>query len=381
MKKIIFVSEICASVQNTNSTHILTNCLLDGLCSTGNEIMFVAICGKAEEEYVRKQYGDKKYNLVLVYKHFFEKFQKYKFLYQIYKYRFFKLPIEKNILRQICSFIDSNTILISHAPSIESIYFCKNIKKTYSKLRYIQYWSDPIVLSGILPEEIGIKRLPLKIIEKYLFTKADEIVFGTRTLWEFQRCLYKKYAAKMRYIDLPYIVKKETGKFSNPNKKQIVYSGNYYSDIRNISPLYETMDAFGMEIVLDIYGLSDLKLDNKKNVFIKGRISPEEIHKVELNADILVCLLNKKCIQIPGKIFYNIDIKQQILIIVDGKYGNKIKEYLKEFNRFVFCDNNIESIKKAITYILNDPLAINEDILLKCSPNNIAMELIKKNEN
>ena len=72
--------------------------------------------------------------------------------------------------------VEENTILISHSPSAESILLCKEIKKKYSSIKFIEYWSDPIALSGIYPENFNIKRYPLYFIEKHLLKYADKIV-------------------------------------------------------------------------------------------------------------------------------------------------------------------------------------------------------------
>ena len=380
MKNIIFVSEICASKENTTSTHILTSGLIEGLAQTGNRLIFVAICETSEEPYLEEKYGKIVDRLIFLRRYCSTMAGKYKRLLQLYRYMLFGLSIKKEAYTQLSEYINEETILISHSPSLESVFVCKKIKDKYPTIRYIQYWSDPLALSGILPEQVGIKRVPFKWLEKYCYSKATEVVYGTKTLMHFQAKLFEKYQNKMRYVDWGYIQKGEMPQKKEKEQKfNIVYSGNYYSTIRNIRPLYNAMNLLDNDTCLNIYGLSDLILKNTRNVFVYKRISAEEIQEIERDADILIALLNTNCIQIPGKTFYNIDINQHILVILDGKYKEQLREYLETFDRFSFCENNEESIRKAIIALSETHFKIDRAVLKKWSPKNIALELISEN--
>ena len=380
MRNIIFVSEICASKDKTNSTHILTSGLIEGLAQTGHNLIFIAICETSEEPYLEEKYGQLVDKLIFARRYCSTTAGKYKRLLQLYRYMLFGLPIKKQIYPQLAEYINEETILISHSPSVESVFFCKKIKNKYPAIRYIQYWSDPLALSGILPEQVGIKRLPFKWLENFCYSKATEVVYGTKTLMDFQATLFQKHQNKMRYVDWGYIPKGEKpNKKATEQKLNVVYSGNYYSSIRNILPLYNAMDKLDYDICLNVYGLSDLTLKNTKNVYIHERISAEKIQEIEWNADILVALMNTNCIQIPGKTFYNIDINQHILVILDGKYKEQLREYLETFHRFAFCENNEESIKQAILALSKTDYSIDWDSIEKLSPKNIALELISEN--
>ena len=92
--------------------------------------------------------------------------------------------------------------------------------------------------------------------------------------------------------------------------------------------------------------------------------------------DVLVCLLNKDCIQIPGKIFYNTNSNKPILIILDGPYKEEMQEYLEDFQRFEFCENNEESIRKAVAKIQKEGGKVNLSQIHRLSPEAIAKDLI-----
>lgn len=130
----------------------------------------------------------------------------------------------------------------------EAIFICRELLRRNRALKYIQYWSDPIALSGIMPEQFGFKRKPFYLLEKYAFGLADEIVFGTETLLEMNAVLYPKYKFKMRFVDIAYL-HGENSAISRKNN-MFIYAGNYYGAIRNIKPLYEAFAESGNEFFL-----------------------------------------------------------------------------------------------------------------------------------
>ena len=70
----------------------------------------------------------------------------------------------------------------------------------------------------------------------------------------------------------------------------------------------------------------------------------------------MVCLLNKVGVQIPGKIFYQTNTKKTILVIMDGPRKKQIVEELGPSGRFVFCENDKESIKTTLSSIVSEEL-------------------------
>ena len=89
--------------------------------------------------------------------------------------------------------------------------------------------------------------------------------------------------------------------------------------------------------------------------------------------------MNSDCIQIPGKIFYNMGGNQNILVIVDGPYGRELQEYLESFKRFIIVENNRDDIEKALLNLFTNDNLINIDydfVRKNFSPAKISADLI-----
>ena len=98
---------------------------------------------------------------------------------------------------------------------------------------------------------------------------------------------------------------------------------------------------------------------------------------IEEELDVHVCLLNRNGFQIPGKIFYHTDTDQFILIVLDGLFAAEIKAYLERFDRFIFCENNEESIRSAIRKICKEQVRVDLSKVKNLSPVRISNEIIR----
>ena len=157
----------------------------------------------------------------------------------------------------------------------------------------------------------------------------------------------------MRYVDISYnwdICDKVKSVITS-SKTKYGYFGNYYASIRDIKPLYDSFRKRNDENELTICGSSDIKLAPNNNISIFERVAPQIADDMESEMDVIVCILNKNCVQIPGKLFYKTCMQQIILVILDGKYQDTIKEDLERYNRFLFCKNNQDDITLAIDRI------------------------------
>lgn len=237
-------------------------------------------------------------------------------------------------------------------------------------MKYVQYWSDPVTLSGINIDDYNIKRVVHKFIEKRCLKSADVIVYGTEPLYKMQRKMFKQFANKMTYVDVSYYNSERTDTHKNG---KYIYAGNYYSSIRNIMPLYNAFKKCEANM-LDIYGSSDIKLEKTANIKVHGRISPAELERIQDEYSVEVCLLNSNCTQIPGKVFYGMNQDKKMLIILDGKYGNEIGEYLQKYKRFLMCRNSEEDIINVLNNF--DRYPTRDYALDRFSPQNVATDLL-----
>ncbi len=374
--KIIFVSYIQDPYNAGTSTQIMTENLLCGLKMMNLNILFVAVVdNESISGNVKKRYSMYSDDIVIIKSRLNNSgHNKYAQLALNLYSMFTPSEYEKKI-RQITVY--DNDIIITHTPSLEPVPIVKELKKKNNNVRYIQYWSDPYTLSGIIPENFNLKRIPFYFLEKYILSQSNDIVYGTKTLLNIQQKLFTKEACKMRYIDVSYCTNKLThNNDPNTNEKIFGYSGNYYSNIRNIQPLYEAFNDIS-NCKLMIIGSGNVKLHSTKNIEILHRVPQSDIEEYENKMDVLICILNSGCAQIPGKVFYNTNSDKPILVILDGPYKNEIKEYLMSFERFEFCNNEKHSIKAAVNRILSKRYSANLESVKKLSPKSIIKQLLQ----
>lgn len=377
-KNIFFVSEIRTPDSNSTSTHLMTESILNGLKDNNFNVTFFAICELPNEKDTIIDYFSRIVDKVIVIpSQFGYNLSSLKNLFCMFKSSYL-LKMYRDDLMPFLEMAQVPDIILSHSPSFESVAYSRIIKNYYSNAPYYQYWSDPIALSGINPDSFSYKRVPFYIVEKKAFKYADQIIFGTKTLYSFNSKLYKKLAYKMRYVDVAYLLKDSSVHKITRKQNEFIYAGNYHSSIRNILPLYNAFNKLGKNFHLTIFGGSDLVLASTDNVTINSRIPAKDLENIEHSFKNSVCLLNHSCIQIPGKTFYQIDTDQNILVIADGKYKNEIIEYLKTFNRFYLCDNDENSIINALVEIAKqgDYVCPNE-IKDKFSPKKIAADILR----
>lgn len=212
--------------------------------------------------------------------------------------------------------------------------------------KIVEYWGDPLV--GDISKSFLIPRKRLKKIEYDMLRISDAIFYTSPFTLDEAKRLYPILAKKMFFTPTANI---DTRLLGPTNNKVFTcgYFGAYYSKIRNIKPLYNAFNDFDCNLV--IYGDSDLKLEERSNIEVHPR---GNIDVAEKKVDLLIMLLNLSGSQIPGKIYHDASTDKPILVILDGENRKGIKEYLTNFERFYFCENDVASIRKAIREIYNN---------------------------
>lgn len=208
--------------------------------------------------------------------------------------------------------------------------------------KWLQYWGDPLAQditgSSIYP------RWYLKRVERKLFYQADAIVYVSPFTLAQQKKAYPGFADKMSAAVIPYMQEKIYP--AHPGQKyHVSYIGDYPSHVRNILPLYDAMKAMDGQIEADIIGATDLELESTANITISPRGKADAI---EAKSDLLVCILNSRGSQIPGKIYHYAATNLPILVVTDGENAAEISDYLARFDRYVLCENQTAAIVQAI---------------------------------
>ena len=166
---------------NATSTQIMVRNILSGMKEIANRLIFVPVipkncCNQDIEDY----YQDVADEIIFVDSLSGGDKGRYATMFSMF-FACFRRPNQLNNLK-----IDSNTIIVTHSPTIDSVLYAKEIKKINPNVKVIQYWSDPITLSLQIIPDYNFKRILFKHIENKILGYSDAIVYGTKSLYDNQ---------------------------------------------------------------------------------------------------------------------------------------------------------------------------------------------------
>ena len=218
--------------------------------------------------------------------------------------------------------------------------------------KWIQLWEDPWAADL---GNVGGLNSCLKP-ENKLLCDAEDIVYVSPITLSHQQGLFPSNKDKMRWCPLAAYYKAESRDYSGLNENQYGYFGDYLPYIRNLEPFYNA--AVDKNLNVDICGTPSDLFPNKNSVKIFPRLPLDELKKHEDKTNVVVCLFNLGGGQIPGKIYQLAATNKTILAILDGPEDEQkiIRDFFEKYNRFVFCQNNEQSISEAVDRIENNDL-------------------------
>lgn len=239
----------------------------------------------------------------------------------------------------------------------------------------IQYWGDPIC------NDISASRLMrpfLKIIERELLLTANLSLYTNHASCDKICKLYNIPSKKMMALPTPYEPSYTTSKQPDDKRIRVGYFGEYYSWRRNMNPLFDYIRG-NKEYRLTIAGKTDLSID--ESLFDVYPVLPsDEVSKLVEQMDILVVVENlpKKghetdCIQIPGKVYHYGATDKKILVI--NETGLTYNEF-HMYNRYKFCENNVESIGNALAELVKDESEKMHRPVIDFYPTNVAKKVL-----
>lgn len=217
--------------------------------------------------------------------------------------------------------------------------------------RWIQVWEDPWYSDAY---GFNKKRSIFKE-EQRLLSLSDSVCYVSPITLEYQKQLFPESAAKMFWEPLPayYADSDETRKYEQVT---FGYFGDYHLPARDLTPFYKAAAACGINVT--VCGDSNLSLQSSKTIHLYPRMPLASLKGFEEQAGVLVFLCNRKGGQIPGKIYQYAATSKTILFILDGTEQERrvLYQYFSAFNRFVFCENTEDDIKRAINRILSNDM-------------------------
>lgn len=266
-------------------------------------------------------------------------------MYDAYKYLIGKINTI-NLGKQKYEFIISTS-----DPKSSHLLANKIIERYHLEdAKWIQYWGDPMYLD--ITRDKKFMDFRVRKNELSLLKKANRVVYATPFTLEKQKVLYFNYSYKMDYSVQGYWKDYIGLNKSNNEKFTVGYFGNYSEKIRNIDSLYNAINS--MHDIELLIGGTGKDIETKANTKVLGFLKHQIIKKYEERCDILICLLNNKGTQIPGKIYYYSSFNKPILIILDGELKDEMRQFLESFNRFEFCENNETAIKTKLYELMNN---------------------------
>lgn len=243
----------------------------------------------------------------------------------------------------------------------------KNIRYKH----YIQIWEDPWTEDLFFESK---KKFLFEQEEANLLSIADLIYYVSPITLTYQKEKFIKSADKMRWMPLPYYY--NDYKIPDYSVVQFGYFGDFYPHVRNIMPLYEAFTSLNYPLI--ICGNPENYLESTDNIHVYGRMPIQQLKHYEDSTNILVFICNLHGGQIPGKLYQYSATKKKILFILDGTAEEIgiIKKYYDKFNRYYFCENNAESIRKTVQELLLDS-SVNNEVLECFSSQNIVKNILQ----
>ena len=246
-------------------------------------------------------------------------------------------------------------------------------KKRLRADHWLQIWEDPwgADINGYTTLE-SIRRE-----EDRLLKRAEQVMYVSPLTLLYQQQAFPAYADKMSWMPLPAYYQSEelSQDFS---RLSFGYFGDYVSHVRDLRPFYETAVAMGLDTT--ICGNSDQSFPSTDAVQVYPRLPLGELKHHEDRANVLVFLCNRGGGQIPGKLYQYAATNKLVLFIMDGNPMEQkvLREYFEGFGRFVFCENNRESIAAAVRTLQTEPIgSALHTPLSRFTPKQIISEIIE----
>jgi len=264
-------------------------------------------------------------------------------------------PLEKYWLKQASAFrssVEYDLVLSNSSPAaghrlVELLLQSGRLKCK----RWVQVWEDPWYydLYGGHSEIILAE-------EHRLLQAASEVYYVSPLTLMYQKRYFPDCADKMKCVPLPFLQFENAQTAGEQAEEELScgYFGDYYSVTRNLLPFYQAARELGIRTF--IYGDTDVILESTEQVTVSSRITLDKLSAIQSKTKVLVHLCNLSGGQIPGKIYHYSATDKPILFILDGTEEEQqmIKSFFEKYDRYQFCRNEREDIKKVLESIISN---------------------------
>lgn len=230
-------------------------------------------------------------------------------------------------------------IISSSDPKSSHVVVKKLLKQGLRTNQWIQYWGDPLALD--ITNKVVYPKIILKWMERSLISVSNKVVYVSPFTYENQKALFPSIAPRIMFAPIPYLKPKVYGDGSP--KYIFGYFGDYHSHIRNINTFFKKASQLHYQSIVTGNSRQPLSLPN---VDVLPRVPSNQLEQLEASCEVLVCVLNLKGSQLPGKLYHYAATNKPIIVVVDGENQQKMIEYLKSFDRFILVNNQEEKIQQ-----------------------------------
>ncbi len=253
--------------------------------------------------------------------------------------------------------VEYDYIISLSSPSASHLLADKLLKSRHVKAKeWIQIWEDPWYTCF---HGLGKKKSIYKE-ESKLLAHGQKICYVSPLTLKNQQNAFPEFADKMYWQPLPHYYKHKETEKKIFTENFYGYFGDYDPQTRNLEPFYLAAKKTGVKT--NICGNPNNLFASTDKIHIHPRLKLEDLKAIEDNTNVLVFLSNRVGGQIPGKIYQYSATDKTILFILDGTEEEKtvLSNFFKPFNRYVFCENTVESITDAILKIESNSI---EDVI------------------
>ena len=212
---------------------------------------------------------------------------------------------------------------------------------------WIQIWEDPWHSDAYGFN--GAEKIRKE--EARILSFAEKVCYVSPLTLENQKRFYPESAHKMFWQPLPFYYQSEDSESMCAERNIYGYFGAYYPAARDLSYFYEA--ARNERVEVNICGDPSNLFAATEHIHIHSRLTLDKLKPIEDSTNVLIFLCNRKGGQIPGKIYQYSATNKIILFIMDGTEEEQkvLKEFFGKYNRYVFCQNTVDDITRAIRLI------------------------------
>lgn len=249
------------------------------------------------------------------------------------------------------------------------------LKKKHPNIKMVIHSLDAIS-GGWVPNVLRSSKIPmnsLKRWERYFFKNIDKLFAMESHRSYYQKKEYEKYLNKIEFLDIPLLKPRSYKIEKRSSERHMVYTGSMQKATANPQYLLKLIEYLP-DVIVDFYGsmADDIKalIENhelfNKRLLIHGRVSHDEILKIQENADVLLNFGNANPNMIPCKIFEYMSAKKKIISFTHSELDSSLP-YINKYPLGIIIteDDSLISENAAIikAFINEDEDDIDENIL------------------